>query len=179
MTSMELSDLEHIAEAATDRFRLETLSNYLVPQEADEFAAWQRGHRNLPAVDDQPWLCHIRDTTSHGARWWRVRILDYPLTDYSTYELHGYQANAAAGEDIHVTNRAWSTELADLREDFWLFDHTTAVRMIYDDQGHFLHPELATDTDRYLDMRTIAARHAKPLADYLTHHEPQLLAQHP
>jgi hypothetical protein len=31
MSTMELSDLERIAETATDQFRLETLPTYLVP----------------------------------------------------------------------------------------------------------------------------------------------------
>lgn len=55
-------------------------------------------------------------------------------------------------------------------------DTTTAIRMIYDNDGRFLHPEPATDTDRHLHIRSIAARHAMPLTDYLTHHEPHLLA---
>jgi hypothetical protein len=173
---MDLDDLERIGAAATDQFRLEALPQYLVPQEADEFEAWKRGHRALPAIDDSPWLQHIRDTTAHGVRWWRVRIVDYPLTDYSAYELHGYQGNAAAGEDIYVADRAWSAELADLREDFWLFDHETVVRMIYDREGHFLRPELATDTDRYLGIRSIAIRHAMPLTKFLTENEPRLIA---
>jgi hypothetical protein len=173
---MDLADLERIAEASTDRFRLETLPTYLVPEEAEEFEAWKRGHRALPTVDDVPWLRHIRDTTASGVRWWRVRILDYPLTEYSAYELHGYQGNAAAGEDIYVADRAWSPELADLREDFWVFDHETVVRMIYDDEGHFLRPGLAAEIDRYLGIRSIAVRHAVALADFLTEHEPRLIA---
>ena len=171
-----MADLERIAEASTDQFRLESLPTYLVPQEAEEFDAWKRGHRVLPAVDEVPWLRHIRDTTADGVRWWRVRILDYPLTDYSAYELHGYQGNAAAGEDIYIANRAWSAELADLREDFWMFDHETIIRMIYDDEGHFIRPEQVTDTGRYLGIRSIAVRHSVPLAKFLTEHEPRLIA---
>lgn len=175
VTNMDLVDLERIADASTDQFRLETLQTYLVPQEAEEFDAWKRGHRALPAVDNQPWLRHIRATTANGVRWWRVRIVDYPLTDYSAYELHSYQANAVAGEDIYVADRAWSAELEDVREDFWLFDHETVVRMIYDDEGHFLRPELAAKASRYLVMRSVAVRHALPLTDFLTEHEPRLI----
>jgi hypothetical protein len=176
VTGMDLADLERIAEASTDRFRLETLPTYLVPEEADEFDAWRRGRRALPTVEESPWLRHIRDTTTAGVRWWRVRVLDYPLTDYSAYELHGYQGNTGAGEDVFVANRAWSSELADLREDFWIFDDQTIIRMIYDDAGHFLRPELATDTARYLGIRSIAVRHAAALADFLTDNEPRLIA---
>lgn len=173
---MDIADLERIAESSNDRFRLEGLPQYLVEEEAEEFAAWKRGHRGLPKVDDDPWLRHIRDTTATGVRWWRVRLLDYPLSKYSEYELHGYQGNAAAGEDIYVADRAWSNQLVSIREDFWLFDHETVVRMIYDGEGHFVRPELANNLDRYLELRSVAMRHAVPLTDFLAHREPRLIA---
>jgi hypothetical protein len=157
---------------------LETLPQYLVPEEYEEFTAWHRGDRNLPTPESSPWLAHIRDTTAAGVHWWRVRVLDYPLTEYSAYELHGYQANVAAGEDIFVADRAWHRELTDLREDFWIFDHQIVVRMIYDQDGHFLRPELVSrsEVSRYLDLRAVAVRHSISVAVYLRQIEPRLIA---
>ncbi|HEY6422002.1 MAG TPA: hypothetical protein VIY28_01875 [Pseudonocardiaceae bacterium] len=54
-----------------------------------------------------------------------------------------------------------------LHEDLWIYDDEIAVRMIYDEEGHFLHPEPANDIERYREMRDIAMRHAEPLNDYL------------
>lgn len=176
MTGVELADVERVADAARDCFRLEALPTYLVPQEAEEFEAWRRGDRVLVPVEDSEWLRHIRDTTAAGVHWWRVRIVDYPLTDYTAYELHGLQGNAAAGEEVLVADRAWSAELAGLHEDFWVFDNEVVIRMIYDDEGHFVRPEQATDTDYYLGVRAVAVRHAVTLSEFLARHEPQLSA---
>jgi hypothetical protein len=173
---MEPKELGPLIEAATDRFRLETLPRYTVPEEAEEFSAWRRGERRLATVDESDWLRHLRATTLGGARWWRVRVLDYPLTEYSEYELAGYQGNAAAGEQIYVADRDWSSELADLREDFWLLDDEVVVRMIYDEDGRFVRPERASDSARYRAMRSVAVRHAAPLARFLAEHEPRLIA---
>ncbi|MBA8932158.1 hypothetical protein BC739_009417 [Kutzneria viridogrisea] len=173
---MDLAELGRIGATATDQFRLETLPTYLVDEEAEDFAAWQRGNRTLLTVENDPWLQHIRDTTATGVHWWRARIVDYPLTDYSTYELHGYQANAAAGEDIYIADRAWSAELVELRDDFWIFDNEIVVRMIYDEDGRFVRPEHVTDTRHYLGLRSIAIRHAVPLAEFLNRNEPRLIA---
>lgn len=173
---MTLDDFEKIAERSRDRFRLETLPTYLVPQEADEFARWKAGDRTLLTGTD--WHRNIRDTTAAGARWSRVRVLDYPLTEYSRYELHGYQGNALFGEHINVADRAWSLELGGLREDFWQFDYST-VRMVYDAAGHFLYPELVDDPDevsRLRAVRAIAEHHAVPLTEFLTNYEPGLIA---
>jgi hypothetical protein len=39
--------------------------------------------------------------------------------------------------------------------------------MIYDDEGHFLYPELADDPEPYRQMRDTALRHADSVTDYL------------
>jgi hypothetical protein len=172
---VDLADVAAIASRSSDLFRLEAQPSYLVPQEDDDFAAWRRGDRTLLTPETNPWLAHIRDTTAAGTRWSRVRILDYPLSEYSEFELHGYQANQRAGERIYVADRAWSHELEGLREDFWIFDGTV-VRMVYDQAGHFLRPELVEDPRPYQGMRAIGLRYSIPLADYLTDREPRLIA---
>lgn len=175
MIAVDLDDVAAIAEQSIDRFRLEGLPTYLVPEEAAEFAAWKRGSRVLSTPETNPWLANIRDTTAAGAKWSRVRIVDYPLSEYSEYELHGYQANAAAGETIYIADRAWSPTLDDLCEDFWMFDHTV-IRMIYDEEGHFLRPEIAKAERQYERMRVLALRYAVPLHEFLVEHEPRLTA---
>jgi hypothetical protein len=172
---MDVTDIATIAERSTFRFRLETQPTYLVEQEADDFAAWRRGDRTLPTPEANAWLRNIRDTTAAGARWMRVRILDYPLTDYAEFELHGYQANAAAGELINVADRAWDPELKDLRDDFWMFDDT-AVRMVYDDAGRFVRAEQPENNRPFLGVRAVAFRHSVPLDVFLPAREPRLIA---
>jgi hypothetical protein len=173
--AMDDTEFDRIINQATDHFRLETLPEYLVPQEDEDFTAWKRGERRRRTPETSEWLAEIRDSTAAGRRWWRVRVLDYPLTEYSAHELHAYQDNAAAGEEIYVVDRAWNAELANLHEDFWIFD-STVVRMLYDEQGHYLGAERGEDLQHYLDIRDRALRHAIPLADYMRKHEPDLIA---
>lgn len=172
---MDATDISRLAGQATDLFRLETLPVYDVGEEADDFAAWQRGDRTLPTLETDGWLQKIRDTTAAGARWSRVRILDYPLTEYSAFELYGYQANARAGERIYVADRAWSPELADLHDDFWMFDETV-VRMVYDVTGRFLYAEQPPAAAWFSGLRGVALRHAMPLGDFLAEYESGLVA---
>lgn len=174
---MDLTDLRHLYKHAKDHFRLETLPRYQVPQEAEKLAPWKHGERTLGTPENTAYLARMRDTTSAGQRW-RVHILDYPLTEYSTFELHGYQANVAAGEDVFIANRAWHPDLSDLHEDFWLYDHSIVVRMVYDDEGRFLYPERRdNDLPHYLEIRELAMLHAVPLTHYLSRYEPDLIQQ--
>lgn len=174
---MNLGDLRKISERATDHFRLETLPQYLVPQEVEELAAWRRGERERATPDNNAWVARLRNMTAAGERWWRVRILDYPLSDYSAFELFGYQDRDAAGQETFVTDRSWHADLADLHEDFWIYDSSVVIRMVYDREGHFLQPEERTDLHHYLDIRDRALAHAIALDDYLRNYEPDLIAE--
>jgi len=173
---MDATDIDHLFSHATDLFRLETLPVYAVDEEIEDLAAWRAGHRILATPENDAWLQNIRTTTAAGARWSRARILDYPLTEYSEFELYGYQGNARAGERIYIADRTWAEELADLHDDVWIFDHTVIVRMIYDDDGRFLGVEQSQDLTRFNALRSTALRHAMPLAEFLTAYEPRLVA---
>lgn len=175
---MDLEDLSGIVDRSQrSAFRLEVLSQYLVPQEADEFAQWRAGHPlPLPTPETSPWLARIQAAVARGYRWYRVHILDQPLSDYARYELWGYRANQAAGEEIYLADRDVHADLQQLREDFWLVDDAIAIRMIYDDEGHFLRPERAAEPAQYRTMREIALRHAESLDEYLARRRPRLTA---
>lgn len=129
--------------------------------------------RSTKAPETSSWWAR---GSARGYRWYRVHILDQPLSDYTRYELWGYQANQAAGEEIYLADRDAHADLQRLREDFWLIDDTIAVRMIYDDEGHFLRPERAAEPDGYREMRETALRHAVSLDTYLARRRPRLTA---
>ncbi|MGH3720805.1 MAG: DUF6879 family protein [Pseudonocardiaceae bacterium] len=166
---MDIDDLVRLIDnVKISAFRLETLPHYLVPQDAEEFTAWNAGQPRTPRTPKtHEYLAEIQRDVARGIRWYRVHILDQPLTAYLRFELCGYLANQAAGEEIYVLDRDTHPDLADLHEDFWLYDDKIPVRMVYDDEGHFLHPERIDHIEPYRQMRDTALRHAEPLTDYL------------
>ena len=176
---MEIADLARIVDGARlSVFRMETLPQYLVPQEAEEFAAWRSGRPVvLPTPETSSWLAQVAARVTSGVRWSRVHVLDHPLSDYCHYEIWGYAANQAAGEQIHLVDRGAHPDLESLREDFWLVDDATVVRMIYDVQGRFERPELVEDVCPYVVMRDTAFRYAEPLDDYVASRGLELTAR--
>lgn len=81
----------------TEAWRLETLPQYVVPQEAEEFAAFKAGAR-FPGPYEDAWTAMVR-TRNVG----RVHIVNRPLTDYLRFEFERYyQHQAPAGEDIRI-----------------------------------------------------------------------------
>lgn len=167
---MNFADLGELVERSTrSAFRLETLPQYVVPEEADAFSAWKVGRPlPLPTPETAPWLAEIAADTKRGYRWYRVHVLDEPLSDYARYEIRAYQAHVAAGVEVWLADRTTHPDLRSLHEDFWLLDDSVAVRMIYDSEGHFLHPELGSSVEEFRRRRDVALRHAEPLDQYVT-----------
>ncbi len=158
-------------------FRLETLPQYLVPQEAERFAAWQAGQPHPPRTpENNSWLAELRQIIARGIRWYRVHVLDFPLCEYSRFELYCYRDSQAVGQETLLADRAEHAELADMHEDFWLMDDDVAVRMVYDDVGHFLRPERIADTKPYVALREMAMKCAEPLDDFIARRNPKLTA---
>jgi len=123
-------------------FRLETLERYTVPQEAEWFEQWRRTGR-LPELtpENDSWLRMVHDHTRSGRVMQRVRVVSTPLTDYERFELALFPPSLEAGEDIRVISRSVLRSMLRVREDFWLFDHQTAIMLRYDLDGRFLSVE--------------------------------------
>ncbi len=129
---------------------------------------WKAG-RPMPVrtPENHEGIARLQRDAARGFRRYRVHILDQPLTDYLRFEIYLYLDSVAIGSEIYVVDRDTHPDLAELRVDFWLYDDETGVRMSYDDEGHFLYPELINDLEPYRKTRDTALDHAEPLTDYL------------
>jgi hypothetical protein len=156
-------------------FRLETRQVYVVEDEAAALRASLEG-QPLPerSVRTDPWLTRVaRTTLNEGKRWSRIHVVDEPLSPYMRYELARYVENQAAGETIRIAPRRSDPRLAELDEDFWLFDsdttHPQAIAMRYAPEGRYLGRELVTDPDQlqgYQRIYDMAWQLAVPLNAY-------------
>ncbi len=121
----------------------------------------------LRTPENSEWLARMQRDIANGFRWYRVHILDQPLTSYLRFELYRYLEGVAVGNEIYVVDRAAHPDLTELHEDFWLFDDEIAVRMVYDNEGHFLYPDPIEDIEPYREIRDTTLHLSEPLTDYL------------
>ena len=167
---MQMDELQRMLRKVEQSvFRLETLSSYTAPGEADMLRAFNDGHPMPPrGPDTDPWLRMVADSVQAGRRWSRVHVLDRPLSDYLRFEILGYQGNVAAGEDVRIADRADVPEaLSTLVRDFWLLDDALAVVIEYDEDGRRLSMEPTRDVVDFVHQRNLAVEHSVPLLDYL------------
>ncbi|MDQ1044304.1 DUF6879 family protein [Streptomyces sp. V4I2] len=148
----------------TEAWRLETLPQYLVPQEAEEFAAFKAGAR-FPGPYGGSWIDMVR-ARNVG----RVHIIRQPLSDYLRFEFERYyQHQAPAGEDIRildVTDRP--NPLPDDVGDFWMFDKSTVVLMHYQEDGTQISRELFEgEPADFIEYQRIAVAESVPFLEYV------------
>lgn len=153
---------------ASSAFRLELHPIYTMPGEADELRRFRAGEQP-PADYHYGWLDRMAEARRAGKTVRRVRVVRRPLTDYIRYEFRwGFVYNVEAGEDIRVLDLTDQSgpELPD--HDFWLFDDTTVVKLLYRPDGTQIGRELLTDPDlhAYLGWRDAAWQAAVPFRDY-------------
>lgn len=136
---MSDADFSALYDQFTDTaFRLECRQTYAVTAEDASTTAFREGRpRPERSVRTSPWLARIaRNTVVDGKDWSRVRLIEWPLTEYTRHELLAYVESQAAGEEIQLAPAAavtWSGP------DFWLFDagtdHACAIELHYDAAG--------------------------------------------
>jgi len=153
-------------------FRLETLDAYEVESDGADVARYLAGEPEPDPSRKQPWLDELAAERRAGKIRSRVHVLRTPLCDYLRYECEwGYAPNAAAGESIRILDLSSVTRPPKLvDEDFWLLDDTHVLRMIYDDAGHFLGAELATDAAPYRTARAVSVAASEDFVRWWARH---------
>jgi len=158
----------YFCDFATSAFRLELRQVYTMPDEEEDLAAFERSELPPPGYH-YGWLDVVADAVKAGKTFRRVRLVTRPLSFYTKWEFTwGYDWNVKVGEDIRildVTDQP-APELPD--HDFWLFDETTVVKLLYREDGTQVGRELVEhpDLDAYLTWRDTAWEHGVPYTDY-------------
>ncbi|MEV0115525.1 DUF6879 family protein [Streptomyces sp. NPDC050844] len=156
------------AEIKQEAWRLETLPQYLVPQEAEQFAAF-RDDRPITPYTASSYTDRVSRQRAEGKRNGRVHVVTQPLSDYLRFEFtRFYTVHVRAGDDIRildVTNRPNPLEGA---QDFWLFDRTEVVLMNYEADGTQINREVFEgDVSPFIEYQRIAMAESVPFEEYV------------
>lgn len=149
-------------------WRLETHAIYTMPQEQGTYQRFLS--REKPTGEHATdWAARVAQMVSSGRTIGRVHVLTRPLSDYLRYEFEWwYQFNVQAGEDIRILDLTDQANPGLPDEDYWLFDDSTVVRMLYRSDGTQIGRELVEtpDIDKYLRYQRIALAGAVPFGEY-------------
>ncbi len=156
-------------EFRTEAWRLETLPEYRMPQEAEEFERFLAGERFAGPFEDF-WTSLIRQHKESGGNIGRVHILARPLSDYLRFEFQRYYAHSArAGEDIRILDVTDRENPLSGVQDFWMFDRETVVLMNYETDGRQISREVHEGSPiPFIEYQRIAISESLPLSEYVS-----------
>lgn len=157
-------------------FRIETRQDYAVHGEDPSLRAFRDGTaRPERSVRTSPWLARIAADTIAGKQWGRVRLVEWPLTEYTRWELVSFGESQAAGEQIWLADAA---QVEYVGPDVWLFDagtdHPVAFETIYTEDGAVRDRRLIEDPGTLAGLarsRDQALAVAVPLNEFLARQE--------
>jgi hypothetical protein len=149
-------------------FRLEVRTSYAPPYERESFERFLAGEP-YELTWMREWLSLVREATSGGRRFARVRVVDVPLSDYNRWSHEVARHNIDAGEDIRYLRRDRACEAGLPDHDYWLFDSRTLLRMRFDESDKFVGGEVMQDAAqivRHAYWRDAAWHHAVRRDDF-------------
>lgn len=169
----------HLDRFTATLFRMETLPEYAVDSDGDDFTRWLAGESEPTWSRLNPWLDVLRGERDAGKVSSRVRVLSERLTDYERYACEwGYAYNVPAGEDIRILRHGEHDVPSRLTDrDWWLIDTREVVVMHYDDAGRFIGGEaISIGVGVYRDAQRATWASAEPFGQWWARH-PELQRQ--
>jgi hypothetical protein len=153
-------------------FRFETRDRYNVDAEQEHIRKFLAGEPD-PERRWRPWHDTVRNATTAGKRFMRVRAVSVPLSDYARFGLVGAEYNNEAGEDIRYMERTRYRELGLPEHDVWLFDSQRLAFLHFDDDDRLVGAEITTDPDtvlRHCQWRDVAWHYAVTRDEFAAKH---------
>ncbi|WP_024759959.1 DUF6879 family protein [Streptomyces exfoliatus] len=151
-----------------EAWRLETLPQYLVPQEAEELEAFRAGKRVDLNTYSSAYTEDLKRLRGEGKRKGRVHVVTRPLSEYLRFEFSRYYApHMLAGEDIRILDVTERENPLPEVGDFWMFDGSTVVLMHYADDGRQISRELYEgDPAPFIAWQRVAVAESVPFLEY-------------
>ncbi|WP_330330537.1 hypothetical protein OHS33_12875 [Streptomyces sp. NBC_00536] len=152
-----------------EAWRLETLSQYLMPQEEEEFRAFKAGVRIDPQTVSNAYTERLRLQAGEGRPQGRVHVLTRPLSDYLRFEFSQYYApHVLAGEQIRILDVTDRPNPLEGVQDFWMFDRSEVVLMNYQPDGRQINREVYEgDPAPFLAYQRIAIAESVSFEEYV------------
>lgn len=151
-----------------EAWRLETLPQYLVPQEAEEFAAFREGRPPSPHTASS-YMERVSRQRAEGKSNGRVHIVTQPLSEYLQFEFSRYYGmHVEAGEEIRILDVTNRPNPLDGVQDFWMFDQVEVVLMNYEADGRQINREVFEgDASQFVEYKRIAVVESVPFREYV------------
>jgi hypothetical protein len=163
--------LDYKDAAVEEVFRLEYRHWYNVPADLEEFERWKREEPTAKDDPDNDYWRELRELRRRDVKAVRVRVVDFPISDYLLYEVDFYEGSMEHGECILFVERAPTIDCMQetvVTQDYWLFDRRTVLLWKYDEGGARVgQEELETGVTDYVRLRDGLVERSLPMEEFM------------
>lgn len=153
--------IDYLDSAKNRLFRFEALQTYDVSEERESYMEFiKTGKLDFSVVHE--WWDFIEKKVTQGVAMDRVRLIKYPLTTYTQYELGMHRESIKHGDTIKVIEEASFSALHIPEQDFWLVDDLV-LGMKYDAAGKYLGFDLVDPIEGYIKNKDLLILHSTGL----------------
>jgi hypothetical protein len=160
----------YIKNASESIFRYEGLQDYTA-EDGEEFV---KNFIETGTISFSPelseWWQNLKKKNESGIRTYRVRLVTYPMTDYTKAELTALKESSVfSGEDIRVITKDKLSAIAADLQDYYLIDNKYLFLMKYGTKGKYLGSTLAKgeQVKEYIRFSLELAENSIPIIEYL------------
>ena len=143
-------------------FRVETLQRYDVSEEQDAYNYFLWNWK-LPEWICDDWCNIIKQAKARWATMQRVHLIQFPISQYLSFELEEYKNNIKAWEEIFYI--PFEKCPINIESDYWIFDDKIVLKMNYDNDGAFLNFEEIKDVKPYLEIKKYLLKNKKGIEE--------------
>jgi hypothetical protein len=143
---------------------------YNIPREAEPLRKFLAGEPDVSYHEN--WSNMVRQATAEGRLFSRVRVVSFPLTDYTRFAMWVAGYTREAGDDIRYITRDQAASLPDY--DYWLFDSCKLLKMRFTDDDQFIGAEVIEDLAEIVQhnyWRDAAQHHAIDRDEFVAKYE--------
>ena len=167
--------------AKKEIFRLQLLNTYLVEDEDQWFNAYKKG-KFIPVPEDLEYFKTMERKKNGGVRILNLLVVDLPPSMYTKWVIDAvYTMTEKKGQETLVIERSNVANMTRQANDYWMFDNSVIIPMMYDKKGHFLGAGKLIDDKKelgkYVTLKDSLLKVAVPLGEFLNAHNIELLRQ--
>lgn len=165
--------------AKNEIFRLQLLNTYLVKDEEEWFNPYKNGEF-VPVPEDLWYFNTMERKKNEGVRILNLLVVDLPPSVYTKWVIDAvYTMTEKKGQETLMVERSKVANITGKEKDFWMFDNSTVMPMVYDTEGHFLGAGKLIDNKnelgRYVQLKDKLLDVSTPLEKFITEHKIELL----
>lgn len=160
--------MKELESAEKEIFRFEALQEYFSGGTDEEESEINRQWRETGEIDMdlmKEWHDFIQKKTAAGVKFLWIRLVKFPLNEYTKSSLYIYQRRARYGIDMRIiTQEVFDTLDIELK-DFYVVDDKAAL-MNYGKSNEFLNCEASQDSEKYKKYHDLLIKNSIPVREF-------------